>query len=68
MTIYSNTAVDNLVQKYMDWGGEIEVIKEGSGAIKQGLNEIRMDFEKRLVTYWKRYSNKVHARGYWANR
>lgn len=38
------------------------------GAIKQGLNEIRMDFEKRLVTYWKRYSNKVHARGYWANR
>lgn len=38
------------------------------GAIKQGLNEVRVDFEKRLKTYWKRYSNKVHASGYWANR
>lgn len=37
-------------------------------AIKQGLSEIQQDFEKRLKTYWKRYSNKVHARGYWANR
>lgn len=26
------------------------------------------DYEKRLATYWKRYSNKVHASGYWANR
>lgn len=37
-------------------------------AIKQGLAEIRNDYEKRLRTYWKRYSNKVHASGYWANR
>lgn len=38
------------------------------GAIKQGLAEIRADYEKRLATYWKRYSNKVHASGYWVNR
>ncbi len=38
------------------------------GAIKQGLAQISADYEKRLKTYWKRYSNKVHARGYWANR
>jgi hypothetical protein len=37
-------------------------------AIKQGLAEIRADYEKRLERYWKRYSNKVHAAGYWANR
>ena len=37
-------------------------------AIRQGLAEIKADFEKRLAMYWKRYSNKVHARGYWANR
>lgn len=37
-------------------------------AIKQGLAEISADFEKRLATYWKRYSSKVYASGYWANR
>lgn len=37
-------------------------------AIKKGLDEIRADYEKRLETYWKRYSNKVSARGYWADR
>jgi len=37
-------------------------------AIKQGLSEMKAAYEKRLATYWKRYSNKVHAAGYWANR
>lgn len=37
-------------------------------AIKQGLAEMKAAYEKRLTTYWKRYSNKVHAAGYWANR
>jgi len=37
-------------------------------AIKQGLAEMKAAYEKRLATYWKRYSNKVHAAGYWANR
>ena len=37
-----------------------------------GLREVldgqRAKFEKRLETYWKRYSDKVCAHGYWANR
>lgn len=37
-------------------------------AIKQGLAAMKAAYEKRLATYWKRYSNKVHAAGYWANR
>ena len=37
-------------------------------AIRQGLAAQKAAFEKRLATYWKRYSNKVHASGYWANR
>ena len=37
-------------------------------AIRQGLSEISADYEKRLKTYWKRYGDKVHAAGYWANR
>jgi len=37
-------------------------------AIKQGLAEIATNYEKRLATYWKRYNNKVHSSGYWANR
>lgn len=28
----------------------------------------RREYEKRLDTYWKRYSDKVYTRGYWANR
>ena len=37
-------------------------------AIKQGLAEIKADYEKRLKTYWKKYSAKVRSAGYWANR
>ena len=37
-----------------------------------GLREVmdgqRAKFQKRLETYWKRYSDKVCAHGYWANR
>ena len=37
-----------------------------------GLREImdgqRAKFERRLGTYWKRYSDKVCAHGFWANR
>lgn len=29
---------------------------------------VRAKYEKRLNTYWKRYSDKVYTRGYWANR
>jgi hypothetical protein len=37
-------------------------------AIKQGLAEIKADFEKRLASYWKRYGDKIRTSGYWANR
>lgn len=29
---------------------------------------VRAKYEKRLNAYWKRYSDKVYTRGYWANR
>lgn len=37
-------------------------------AIKQGLCQIKANYEKRLANYWKRYSDKVTSAGYWANR
>lgn len=37
-------------------------------AIHKGMDEIRADYEKRLKTYWKKYSSKVSAQGYWADR
>lgn len=37
-------------------------------AVNKARKEINANYEKRLKTYWKRYSDKVHARGYWANR
>lgn len=36
--------------------------------ITQAINEARANYFTRLERYWKRYSNKVHAAGYWANR
>lgn len=36
--------------------------------IEAALNERKAKFIKRLKTYWKRYSNKVFVRGYWADR
>lgn len=36
--------------------------------IEAALNERKAKFIKRLKTYWKKYSNKVYVRGYWADR
>jgi hypothetical protein len=36
--------------------------------IDAAITEVREDYQKRLKTYWKKYSNKVYAMGYWANR
>ncbi len=30
MTLYTNEAVDKIIQRYQDKGGELEVIEEGS--------------------------------------
>jgi hypothetical protein len=34
----------------------------------EARKQANADYELRLQRYWKRYSNKVHASGYWANR
>lgn len=36
--------------------------------INEAILKARADYEKRLERYWKRYSNKVRAEGYWVNR
>lgn len=36
--------------------------------IKEAIDKARENYFTRLERYWKRYSNKVHAAGYWANR
>lgn len=37
-------------------------------AVNKARAEINANYEKRLATYWKRYSKNVHACGYWADR
>lgn len=32
------------------------------------IDELKMQYSKRLETYYKRYSNKIYTCGYWANR
>ena len=45
-----------------------EVTEKELEAINQGIREIQADYEKRLKTYYKRYSDKIFTSGYWANR
>lgn len=78
--VYTNSSRDKTDGKLKGWatthwdeeprhlGDYHKATDDDIMAIKQGLAEMKADFEKRLVNYWKRYSNKVHARGYWANR
>lgn len=37
-------------------------------AFNMAIRDVQADYEKRLAAYWKRYSHKVTAQGYWANR
>lgn len=46
----------------------IPMTAEQIDGLREVLDGQRAKFEKRLNTYWKRYSDKVCARGYWANR
>jgi len=49
--------------------GELrKVTPEELKAINKARAEVNTDYEKRLERYWKRYNDKVMARGYWANR
>lgn len=78
--VYTNYTRDNTGGKLKGWTvtryGEVpthlgdyhRATDDDIMAIKQGLATMKAAYEKRLQTYWKRYSNKVSARGYWANR
>lgn len=78
--IYTNYTTDRTGGKLKGWTvtryGEVpthlgdyhRATDDDIMAIKQGLATMKAAYEKRLATYWKRYSNKVSARGYWANR
>jgi hypothetical protein len=36
--------------------------------INEAIKEVQEHYKKRLNTYYKRYSDKIYASGYWANR
>lgn len=42
--------------------------KEEQKDIEKINKFVKAKFEKRLETYWKKYSSKVHWSGYWVNR
>ncbi len=45
-----------------------KVTDEEKALIKAKLAEFKVNYLKRLNAYWKRFSDKVYASGYWANR
>ncbi len=36
--------------------------------INQAIKEVQEHFDKRLKTYWKKYSDKITTYGYWRDR
>lgn len=56
------TYEDNVGDEY------IEVSEAQLKEINEGIDEIKADYEKRLTSYYKRYGDKIMARGYWKNR
>ena len=47
---------------------KIPMTAEQIDGLRAVVDNQRAKFEKRLVTYWKRYGHNVSAHGYWANR
>lgn len=45
-----------------------EVNEEQLEEINKGIKEVRENYEKRLKTYYDKYSDKLRATGYWKNR
>lgn len=45
-----------------------ELTPEEMILVHQAVAEVNADFQKRLETYYKRYSNKISVSGYWVNR
>ena len=44
------------------------VTKTELKAINEAIEEVKADYEKRLQTYYKKYSKNIYTMGYWANR
>lgn len=50
-------------------GYEKRVLSEDErNALIDCVAQLKRKYEQRLCTYWKKYSDKVHASGYWRNR
>ena len=45
-----------------------KVTLEELAIINEAITEVQIDYAKRLVNYFKRYSNHVRSEGYWVNR
>ena len=45
-----------------------EVEPEELQAINEAIEEVNVNYAKRLETYFKRYAGKIRTHGYWANR
>jgi len=54
-------------QKPKDYSS-IEVTEEMLKIINTAEKELKTKYEKRLETYWKRYSKHIRCSGYWVNR
>lgn len=56
---------------YREWYNEIDLITlstESKKKILSAIEILKKDYEKRLKTYYKKYSDKIYTHGYWANR
>lgn len=58
-----------LKEFYTLQGANIYTLTQAEKAqVVRELKALQADYTKRLETYWKKYSNKVYAYGYWADR
>jgi len=61
-----------VVPTYKDDDEKMEVVRKVTESDLQQINEavqgVRDNYSRRLVNYYKRYSDQVTSKGYWANR
>lgn len=56
---FNNMRANHIVRKL----SEVEIQQ-----INAAIKEVQEHYKKRLETYYKKYSHKIYACGYWANR
>lgn len=59
--------VPRYTYKHQDDPTKTPLSEDEIAELKAISDEIKAQFEKRLETYYKRYSDKIFSRGYWAN-